>query len=201
MEGLAFVRKREANGFPSHLMFPIFRIGPSNHQREFHMAQRLTDLSAAEIMRIHNWILTTALRIVGEYEDAEDVVQDRFLKALEVGELDSILNWMYVAVRRRCIDVMLRRRQRIRRLGRRIDLAHVSLARNHFREIESRELDEEVLAALSELPDRERVVLMRRVQGRTFMEIASEFGVCESTARKAYQNARRHVRQAFENRR
>jgi RNA polymerase sigma-70 factor (ECF subfamily) len=69
--------------------------------------------------RYHPILMSLALRILGERETAEEVLQDAFLRvwrgsAMYDGKRGTVLAWLFGIVRNRCIDEMRSHRQKAR---------------------------------------------------------------------------------------
>lgn len=135
-----------------------------------------------------------ALRIVGDASDAEDIVQDVFLRTwqkIEAGaEIDSIKSYLYGSVRNRCID-FLRSRQAVVEVGD-DDFAVDSES------IDTSERDALVWAAIDKLPDQCRTVfLLSKRDGLSNDEIAEELGVSVKTVKNQMTKAFARLRTAL----
>jgi RNA polymerase sigma factor (sigma-70 family) len=131
--------------------------------------------------------LRRARRVSGAVADAEDVVQDAFLAALN--NLDSFAqvadpsSWIYTAIRNRLIDLW--RRDRTRRSAGQVDVGEETL-----REIVAAtgldpedtfvqdELSDALAEAIEALPERQRSIIVAQVfHARTFREISERSGI------------------------
>jgi len=131
--------------------------------------------------------LRRAGRAAGGVVDAEDVVQDAFLAALNnldaFAQVSDPVSWIYAAIRNRLIDLW--RRDKTRRTVGQVDVGEETL-----REIVSatgldpedgvvqEELSDALAEAIEALPERQRAVIVAQVfDGRTFREISERTGL------------------------
>jgi len=143
-------------------------------------------------------VQTTAFRLLGNLEDAEDLAQECFVRAhrgLATFRAEvSLSSWL------RRIVVHLAR-DRYRRQGRRPDNQPLTEALGlgaapgpgqPDQEASRRELSLLLAEAVSRLPDHLRVALVLRTrEGLAYSEIAAACGVTPATARTQVSNARR----------
>lgn len=138
--------------------------------------------------RYASMALGTAIRVVGEREEAEDVVHDAFVAVWrKIDRFDaargSLRAWLMTVVRNRAID-----RIRARRPGMDLeDADERSLLRtgpNPTWESALRQASaSEVRAAMAELPDEQRrAVELAYFEGYTYREVADLTGVPPGTA-------------------
>lgn len=140
----------------------------------------------------------TALSIVGELAGAEDVTQDAFVYAIErIGDCrhpERFGAWLLQIVRSRS-----RNHVRDRKADRHVTLDMApgrSAAPSPAREAERSELREHLLAALAQLPeDRREVVLLHDLEGWTHREIAERLNLPQGTVRSHLHYARRAMRE------
>ena len=153
-------------------------------------------------------VFRLAYRITGQEQDAEDVVQDAFLRAYrQIGRFEarsSFGTWLYrIAVN--CAHDLLRARPRLATRSRlehddyeEQDVADVSAGSNPERVLASREIDRRVRAGLDTLSDLERAAfILRHFEGRSIAEISQSLGLGPSAAKhsifRAVQKMRRNV--------
>ena len=140
----------------------------------------------------------TALSIVGEVAGAEDVTQDAFVYAIEriadCRQPERFGAWLLQIVRNRS-----RNHLRDRKWGRARSLEGLQTASNlasPAREAERTELRDRLLAALAELPeDRREVVLLHDLEGWTHREIAERMELPPGTVRSHLHHARKKLRE------
>jgi len=138
--------------------------------------------------------LTAALvRLIGDFDLAEDVVQDSLVSALEKWPLEGIPDkpgaWLMTAARRRAIDIM-RRDRRYR--------DKVALLERSMRPADPVEADDRLRLiftcchpALSE--EAQIALTLRAVAGFTTAEIAAAFLVAEPTMAQRIVRAKRKI--------
>ena len=139
-----------------------------------------------------------ALAIVGDLAAAEDVAQDAFVYAIEriddLRQPERFGGWLMQIVRNRS-----RNHVRDRKSDRHVTLDRVAFrsgAPSPEREAERTELRELLLAALAELPEERReVVLLHDLEGWTHREIAERLGLPPGTVRSHLHYPRRAMRE------
>jgi RNA polymerase sigma-70 factor, ECF subfamily len=156
---------------------------------------KLGDLDAFDqIMRLHQkQVLMTALRLLGNMEDAQDAAQETFLRLYKnLNRLPDILemkSWLYRVTVNICNDL---HRQRGRRkteplsgpepVSSRLDPEEALSETERVRLVEK---------ALQTLPEKERAaVVLRDVQGLSTREVAEILGTAEVTVRSQISMAR-----------
>lgn len=157
-------------------------------------------------------------RMLGSYDDADDLVQETFLRAWRArAAFDGLAlyrAWLYRIATNACLDALRLRQRRPETLlsyadlpwlqpypDSRLDVAGDRDSRGHSTEeaVVSRETIElAFLAALQVLPPTQRVTLIARdVLGWSAAETASLLAVSEAAANSALQRARSRLRQAM----
>lgn len=143
-----------------------------------------------EFTRLYRPLAMYALRATESIPDAEDVVQEAFVKAWKmIGEgyeIDSFKALMYRLVRNGAVDLLRSRREHLD-----IDLA----ADVSAEEIDTSERDAALWEAVDRLPAKCRqVFLMSKRDGIPQAEIADELGISLKTVKnqltKAYSRLR-----------
>lgn len=137
-----------------------------------------------------------AYGILRHVEDAEDLVQDAFLKALR--RIRSLRPgspfgpWFHRLVRNEALN---RRRWRARRETRPLSESDAAPGGNPAADAERAVLRERLRSALDRLPAiQAAVVVMHDVQGYAHAEIAQTLGIPEGTSRSHLHHARRRLR-------
>lgn len=141
-----------------------------------------------------------ALAIIGDVAGAEDVAQDAFVYAIdriaECRRPESFGAWLMQIVRNRS-----RNHVRDRKTGRHVDLDHSPIpgaAASPLLEAERSQLRERLLAALAELPEvRREVVLLHDLEGWTHREIGERLTLPPGTVRSHLHHARRALRESL----
>lgn len=127
-----------------------------------------------------------ALRIVGDVEDAEDLVQDAFIKAwmaIQSGcVIDNFKAYMYRGVRNECIS-FIRDRKQFEDIEQVPDISDS--------DYETSALDAKIWRAIDDLPEQcRRIFLMSKRDGLSNKEIAEELGISIKTVKN-------HMTKAF----
>lgn len=182
---------------PQRLTPPI-RI--SDEERELvNLARRGDERGFAGLVRLHQRrAYMVARSIVITHEDAEDAVQEGFLRAYQALDRfdpgQTFGAWLNRIVANAALD--LARRRKVRNAE---ELSE--LIPDTFRDpAEGGELRERLEAALAQLPDRARsVIVLHDVEGYTHAEIGEMLGIPGGTARSDLHHARQRLRGLLEN--
>lgn len=134
-----------------------------------------------------------ALRYTGCVDEAEDVVQEAFVKAwqaLQSGvQINDFKAYMYRLVRNGCIDLIRSRRNWVD-----IDLA----ADVPQSEVDTSERDARIWSAVDALPAKCReVFVMHRCDGLSHDEISRQFGISVKTVKNQMTKAYARLRDAL----
>lgn len=140
-----------------------------------------------------------ARRLLGNADDAEDLVQDAFMRALDrIGSFDArraFAPWFYRLLINTGINA---RKSRAMRMAEpeRSDVPSRGAGPDVV--TEGRELRERFAAALAKLPPRQRLVVsMFEVDGLSTAEIAEALGISRETVRWHHHQARQTLRTAL----
>lgn len=171
---------------------------------------RLNDRQAqAELYRRYaKAMFNAALRITGDYAEAEDVLQESFLSAfreLSGYKGDSSFGaWLKRIVVNKSINCLRQRRLQLVPLEDfHHDAAPPELATPHAAdEADEQQYRADVLRrCIQELPDGYRVVLsLYLLEGYDHLEIAGILGITESTSKSQYSRARTRLRELAQQR-
>lgn len=157
-------------------------------------------LAATRLVERHGPALSRFLRSLGAREDADELVQDTFVKAF--GALDtfradsSFRTWLFTIGRRLVLD----RRRSARRKAPEVGVAEDD-AVTSFDALDGMVADETagrlrtVVGKLS--PTQREVFTLRVVEGMSYKEIADLVGTTEGAARVHYHNAMRTVKETI----
>lgn len=140
-----------------------------------------------------------ARRLMQDPDDADDLVQDAFLRVLERMATFDVSRpfepWFIRLLVNRGLDV--RRKQRVRRTDPQ-DPELIGGGSRPDRETERSELRSSLSAALEQLPDRQRlIVTLFEIDGRSTEEIAGMLKVTQVTVRWHLHQARRTLRETL----
>ena len=146
-----------------------------------------------------------ALHYLHDLDEAEDVVQDCFVRLLESGKYDALCqqsselhsltnqlkSFLYASVRNACID-RLRRKNPVLQDVSPSDLQGLI---TDEQAIDSSSREAELWTAIEQLPDRCReIFLMSKRDGMTHREIAEELGLSEKTVEHQISKALKILR-------
>ena len=172
---------------------PAIRI--SDEERELvSLAKRGDERGFAGLVRLHQRrAYIVARSIVMTHEDAEDAVQEGFLRAHQALDRfdpsQAFGAWLNRIVANAALD--LARRRKVRNAEELSDSIPAT-----FRDpAESEELRRRLVAALAELPERARsVIVLHDIEGFTHAEIGEMLGIPGGTARSDLHHARQKLR-------
>ena len=133
-----------------------------------------------------------ALHYLRDVEQAEDVVQDCFVRLMEAGgDPQNARAWLYTAVRNRCIDLLRRRNPLLVNIQPEdLDglISDEEAQERSFREARLWE-------AIDELPARCReIFLLAKRDGLTYREIAQRLDLSEKTVEHQVSKALKRLR-------
>ena len=155
-------------------------------------------------------VFRLAYRLTGHEQDAEDVVQEAFLKAFrEIRRFEarsSFATWLY-RITVNCSHDLLRQRPKAGTRPSLDDpdlrvaagLADSSAAADPMRELTSRRIDERVRAAMDALSGQERsAFVMRHYEGLSIEEIGGVLNLNASAAKHSIFRAVQKLRRSLE---
>lgn len=193
-----FTRIFRPNPGPTAQLAPQQLTAPtriSDEERELvSLARKGDERGFAGLVRLHQRrAYMVARSIVITHEDAEDAVQEGFLRAYQALDRfdpgQTFGAWLNRIVANAALD--LARRRKVRNAE---ELSE--LIPDAFRDpAEGGELRERLEAALAQLPDRARsVIVLHDVEGYTHAEIGEMLGIPGGTARSDLHHARQRLR-------
>ncbi|HEX6927230.1 MAG TPA: sigma-70 family RNA polymerase sigma factor [Longimicrobiaceae bacterium] len=162
---------------------------------------RAGDVEAYDLLVVRHMkrAYSVAYRLLGQREDAEDLVQDAFLAALE--KIDtfkqgrSFAPWFYRILVNRGLN------SRKSRSLRRMDALPPEISdasRSPLRDTERAELKERLAEVLRTLPPRQKsIVELFELEGFSSLEIAEILGLSDGTVRWHLHQARAKLREAL----
>ena len=151
-------------------------------------------------------VFRLAYRMTGNEQDAEDIVQESFLRAYkQLGRFESRANfgtWIYRITANCCVDLMRTRQARHDQSRREaLDAAEqlpVSDNPGPERLAESAEIEQSVQTALADLSPLERAAFtLRHYEGRSIDEISALLGLGTSAAKHSVFRAVKKLRAAL----
>lgn len=138
-------------------------------------------------------MLRLAMRIVGSSADAEQLVQDAFLRAYEYQEREEVRNWGGL-LHRFVVNVAL---DHLRTRKNSIPLPETGLASSAddpAQVAEARELEGQLRREIAKLPRREsQVFCLSQLDGRSNAQIAEALGIGERAVASALHKARKRL--------
>jgi RNA polymerase sigma-70 factor (ECF subfamily) len=159
---------------------------------------------AEDVLRAYGTSLyPAALRMTGNGPDAEDLVQETFVKALAASERFQSGTNLNAWLRRIMINTFISGYRKSRAEPRFVTAdamgSQLSCARSHDGSAEDqvvgRLLDPDVIAALRELPDRHRtVVYLSDLQGLGYRQISALTGIPLGSVKSCLHRARYRLR-------
>lgn len=155
------------------------------------------------VLRYQKRIYELAYSFTHDVEDAYDLSQDIFIKALEaIGRFQgnsSFYTWLYQIARNTCIDYT--RKKKRRKLITFGDIPLINrLCRENSRNqmihrVEKKEISEQIKKAVNRLPPRQKqVFVLRHYQQLNLKEIAELLGLKIGTVKAHHFNAIRKLR-------
>jgi RNA polymerase sigma-70 factor (ECF subfamily) len=160
----------------------------------------------AFVRRYQDMVFATAVRLLGNEADAEDVAQTVFLRAFQrFGQIESspaAAGWLKAVARNTCLNHLSRYRARLRffsELGsegeRTGEGFEASLSSEIARPLDDRHRQEQLEAALRALPDHQRVPLVLfHFEELSYQEIASALGITLAKAKTDIHRGRNALR-------
>lgn len=171
-------------------------------QPEVVPADRFEDL----FVRLYPGLYSLAYGVLGEREDAEDVLQESFLRLDGAAVLQRPDGEVAAWLRRVCLHLAFNRRRDRRRARERLERAGRLDAAAPGDQEESdpsvavvrREEQEEVRRALATLPERQRNCLLLRHAGYSYAEIAATLGIAAGSVGVLLARAERAFRDVYQ---
>lgn len=159
------------------------------------MAEDLRSLQPDELRDLGDRLLRMVGRIVPDPQEAEDAVQDVWVKALTKNNLDSVRAWTHKAARWHGVTMRRVAARRGEKLGRRVSLDRANITFDGLTRRDEEDLLAAVRAAVQQLPDISlRVIITCRMEGRSFEDIGSTLGLHEAAVRRRFHEALKQLR-------
>lgn len=169
-------------------------------------AEESRELQARFVQLNLRRIFLQIYRIVGNVEDAQDLTQETFIKALQrqeqIRDLDKASHWLSRIASNTAIDFLRRhRRVSFTDLAELLDPSGGDSDDNPERSVLNQERAEYLRDGLRLLSDRERTaLLLRDVDDIPAEEVAQQMSCSKATVRSHIANARIKMRRYFEGR-
>lgn len=144
-------------------------------------------------------MLSVCNRYIGKTDEAEDVLQDAFVKifhkVVEFKMEGSLEGWIRRIVVNTALDAIRKNKKTLGDVSVDDVSYKVSYTDDNFDDMDVKHL----LKIISELPDGYRVVFnMFAIEGYSHKEIADTLGVTENTSKSQYSRARAYLRNELE---
>jgi len=163
----------------------------------------------ALVLRYKDRIFNLCIRFLGDYQDAEDTVQDVFVKTFNSLKKfrfeSSFFTWLYRITINSCKNKVKSIDYRFRRADARIDITEeypegfgdkMDSSGNPSNELENKEIMTILQNAINSLPsDQKSVVILRDMQGLSYEEIAEITGFKLGTIKSRISRARSALRE------
>lgn len=145
-----------------------------------------------------------ALGLMGNHEDAQDAVQDAFVKtwqSLDKFDLTrSFEPWFFKILRNKCRDALRSRKIRFNRetVDEHVELRPASPEEGPERRLERRLAKERIWNALEQIgEDHREIIVLKELQGFRYGEIAGILDIPEGTVASRLYHARRALAEAL----
>ncbi len=175
---------------------------PANEQTDAHLMSQIaagdTAALAVLVRRHQSVVLSNAYRLLGRWDQAEDVAQDAFVRVFRAASsykpTAAFTTWLYRIVIHLCLDIQ-RKKRRPSELP--SELAN-GRAPSPGQSLAQQETADIVRRAVAALPDRQKTaVILHRYTGLSHQEIAEVTGwsvsSVESCLVRAYAQLRRSL--------
>jgi RNA polymerase sigma-70 factor (ECF subfamily) len=143
-------------------------------------------------------VFGVALRMLGSRAEAEEIAQEVFLRAHRAMAEARLGTWLYAIVSRLCLNRLASPDRRVARGD--AALAEIAASTpDAAAEAERAELDAALHAAIAELPDERRLVLvLRDIEGLSYEQIAETLALDLGTVRSRLHRARMQLKEKLE---
>lgn len=153
-----------------------------------------------QFLPCHPKLYRAAFRLMGNAQDAEDMVQEAYLKLWNKrNELAQVLNteaYCVTLIKNLCYDAL--RRSQPDEDGRTPEELPLTTDTNIAREVEQRDEANQVKKLIGQLPEQQRrVIVLKDVNDCSFEEIEQATGLSAINIRVLLSRARKKIREQF----
>lgn len=153
-----------------------------------------------QFLPCHRKLFKVAFQLMGNAQDAEDMVQEAYLKLWNKrDQLTDVLNaeaYSVILIKNLCYDVL--RRAQLDEDGRAPEELNLSTDTNIIREVEQRDEADHIQRLIGRLPLQQRqVIMLRDVNDCSFEEIEKATGLNAINIRVLLSRARKKIREQF----
>lgn len=163
-----------------------------------------SEVFLAQIMPIKQKLFRFALRLLGNEEDAKDIIQDAFVKVWhnreKMGELQNLEAWCMRITRNLALDKLKSKKYRVTDDLERAQEVPAAHQHNPHQSTERSDLMKRVHGLIYRLPEKYRTILqLRDIDGLSYQEIADTLGIEMSEVKVNLHRARKQVREQLQN--
>ena len=147
------------------------------------------------LLRSHETqVARTALRLLGNRQDAQDAAQEVFLRLhrnlRKIDDAGNLSGWLYRVTVNACHDILRKRKATAS-----LDEARFPVASSSEADLGREEQRKLIVDALAALPEKERAAItLRDLEGLSTREVAAILGSSEATVRSQISAARLKIR-------
>jgi len=165
----------------------------------------------ALVLRYKDRVFNLCIRFLGDYQDAEDTVQDVFVKAFNSLKRfrfeSSFFTWLYRIAINSCKNKVKSLEYRFRKIDARVDFSEESAEGFQIEhmtdspgspaiELENKEMMRSLQNAINSLPSEQKsIIILRDIQGLSYEEIAEITGFKLGTIKSRISRARSNLRE------
>ena len=152
-----------------------------------------------QVNQNQNGLYALAYRMLGNQLEAEDVVQDTFIKLWERREqgLKFEKAWLYKVTRNQCLDIIRRRKHAAEyQIAKAVGADVVPSAADH---VINQELGHEITEAINELAEPyQSLIVMREINGLSYQVLADALDLSLSQTKVYLHRARNQLKEKLE---
>ncbi len=150
-----------------------------------------------QILPIKNKLFRFALRIVEDAAEAEDVVQEVFIKLWKhrekMEEIQNVEAWCMRATRNQAIDKLRSKHKRVESLDAKYDTKDESAS--PFQITAMKDTFQHIKKLINQLPEKQKLVMhLRDIEGLTYQEIADTLSLPLGQVKVNLFRARQNIR-------
>lgn len=163
-----------------------------------------SEVFISQIMPIKQKLYRFALRLLGNEEDAKDIIQDALVKVWhnkeKMGELQNLEAWCMRITRNLALDKIKSRKYRKTDDLDRAQEVPATQQQNPHQTAEQSDLMRRVHGLINKLPEKFRTILqLRDMDGLSYQEIADVLEIEMSEVKVNLHRARKQVREQLQN--
>jgi len=153
-------------------------------------------------LRHYGWLLGVVRRIVGDADEAEEIVQETFLRLYQQpvtvdGDV-NVRGWLYRVAANTAFNAVRSRNRRLGWARRLAGLASIQEDDDPLALVTARDDAALIRACLAELPERQRHVLLLKAEGHSYAEIAETIAIKPSSVGANLARAEKALRTRVE---